>query len=97
MAEKEILNLTKLDGQNFQMWKFGLTLLLESQGLTEFIDGSTVEPNRSEKPDDWARWKKSGSKAAVIIMCSVEQALHVNLINCDTPDKMWTKFVIWCH
>lgn len=91
MAEKEILNLTKLDGQNFPMWKFGLTLLLESQGLTEFIDGSTVEPNRTEHPDDWARWKKSRSKAAVIIMCSVEQALHVNLINCDTPDKMWTK------
>lgn len=90
MAEKD-LNLTKLDGKNFQMWKFGVTFLLESQGLTEFVDGTTVEPDATRHPEEFKKWKKNSSKTAVHLLTSVEQSLHVNLINCSTPKAIWDK------
>lgn len=90
MAEKE-LNLTKLDGQNFQMWKFSLNFLLEAQELCEFVDGTTVEPDKTTKIADWKKWKKNSSRTAVLLLSSVEQSLHVNLINCETPKEIWDK------
>lgn len=91
MAEKEVSNLTKLDGQNFVMWKFGVSFLLQSRGLTEYIDGTSEEPDKTTKLTEWVKWKKEMSRTAVILLGSVEQSLHVNLINCTTPKEMWEK------
>lgn len=92
MATKDpVQNLTKLNGKNFTMWKFGVTFLLESQDLIEFVDGTAVEPNKQTHLDEWKKWKKASSKAAVILLTSIEQELHANLINCDVPQVMWEK------
>ena len=91
MANKEILDLTKLDGSNYSMWKFGVTFLLQAKELTGFVDGTEVEPNKATALNDWKAWMKKSSQAAVILLCSVEKNLHPNLINCSKPDEIWNK------
>lgn len=91
MTEKDTINLIKLDGKNYQMWKFGISFLLDAKELTEFIDGTDEEPNKTANLNDWKVWKKNRSQAAVILLSSVDQALHPNLINCTSPEALWNK------
>ncbi|KAK9712021.1 GAG-pre-integrase domain [Popillia japonica] len=69
--------------------KFGVRL--QSLSLTEYIDGTSEEPDKTTKLTEWVKWKKEMSRTAVILLGSVEQSLHVNLINCTTPKEMWEK------
>lgn len=94
MADKEILELTKLDGTNYSMWKFGITFLLQAKELTSFVNGTETEPDRATKADDWKTYMKKSSQAAVILLSSVEKNLHPNLINCSRPQQIWEKLQI---
>ena len=73
MADKDTLDLTKLDGTNSSMWKFGITFLLEAKDLTRYIDGTEEEPDKATKLDNWKKWKKATSQAAVIVLSSGEK------------------------
>ncbi|KAK2575435.1 hypothetical protein KPH14_000892 [Odynerus spinipes] len=87
MAEKEAFSLTKLNGQNFSLWKYGVSFLFEAQGLMECLDGTDDLP--ADGAED--QWRKRQSKAAVILLSSVDQSLHINLVNCTTPKMIWEK------
>ncbi|CAK9829726.1 Retrovirus-related Pol polyprotein from transposon TNT 1-94 [Anthophora retusa] len=91
MADKERFNLTKLDGGNFALWKYGVSFLIEAQELMGCIDGTDMEPDKGRMAREWKEWKRRQSKAAVILLSSVDQALHVNLVNCTTPEEIWKK------
>lgn len=93
MSENTTVHLTKFDGTNFQLWKFGITFLLESKDLNGIVDGSAEEPNKNEKPEDWAKWKKENSKAVVIILSSIEQSQHASLVACSKASEMWSKLL----
>lgn len=92
MAEKEMFNLTKFDGTNFALWKYGVSFLLDAQDLMEFVQGMDTQPKKETHLKKWKEWKKRQSKTAVILLSSVEQ-LHVNLINCDQPKSIWDKLL----
>lgn len=91
MTEKDTANLIKLDGKNYEMWKFGITFLLDAKELSEFVEGADEEPDKAKNLNEWKMWRKSRSQAAVILLTSVEQALHPNLINCSSPQAIWDK------
>lgn len=91
MAGKETVNLTKLGGTNYQTWKFGISFLLDSRELSDFADGTDVELSQDTKIVKWKIWKKSKSQAAVILLSSVDQALHPNMMNCRSPKDIWNK------
>jgi hypothetical protein len=38
-TSKDISHIVKFDGSNFQQWKFGCRLLLESLNLLDIVDG----------------------------------------------------------
>lgn len=38
-TSKDISHIVKFDGSNFQQWKFGCRLLLESFNLLDIVDG----------------------------------------------------------
>lgn len=38
-TSKDISHIVKFDGSNFQQWKFGCKLLLESFNLLDIVDG----------------------------------------------------------
>lgn len=91
MAEKDSLDIIKLNGKNYTLWKFGVNLLLKSKGLSSFFDGTEAEPDKAEKPADWKNWDSNSSKVAVILLCSIEKTIHPLLINCSGPREMWIK------
>ncbi|XP_076384453.1 uncharacterized protein LOC143263180 [Megalopta genalis] len=90
MANKDSIDLIKLDGTNYPMWKFGISFPLEAKDLSGFVNGTEAEPNRTGV-DDWKRWKKSQAQAAVILLGSVDKRLHPNFINCADLKQIWTK------
>lgn len=89
-TEKEVVEITKLDGKNFPVWEFGVTMLLAAKGLTGFTDNTETEPADKTK-DDWKTWEKRKWQAAVLLLSSVEKSLHPGLINCKTPSEIWNK------
>ncbi|XP_076383615.1 uncharacterized protein LOC143260915 [Megalopta genalis] len=91
MADKETLDLTKLDGSNYPMWKFGMMFLLEARELIGFVEGTQQEPDKGIKTAEWKKWMKNSSQAAVILLSTVDRSLHPNLINCSTPKVIWEK------
>ena len=91
MADKDTLELTKLNGSNYPMWKFGITFLLKAKELTCYIDGSEAEPNKATDLSAWKKWEKATSQVAVIPLSSVERDVHPNLINCSGPKEIWDK------
>lgn len=52
MSEKETVNLIKLDGSNYHLWKFEVLFLLDAKELTEFINGTDKEPDKETKLND---------------------------------------------
>lgn len=94
MSDREVLELTKLDGTNYSMWKFGVMFVLQAKELTGFVLGTVDEPDKETKLEDWKTWIKRSSQAAVILLSSVEKNLHPNLINCSTPQEIWDKIKV---
>ncbi|XP_017882356.1 uncharacterized protein LOC108626275, partial [Ceratina calcarata] len=91
MAEKEIFSVTKFDGTNFELCKYGVSLMLESQDLLEYVEGTDLQPDKLTKVKEWKEWRKRQSKTSVILLSSVEPVLHINLVNCVTPKEIWQK------
>ena len=89
--ERDSADLTKLDGSNYSLWTFGVSIILEAKDLIEFIDGTKVEPDKEKKFSEWQKWKKASSQAKMIILSLVEKSLHSNLMNCTTAQQMWDK------
>lgn len=90
MAERDVADLTKLDGTNYSMWKFGVVFALKAKDLYGFIDDTEKKPDAA-KAAECKAWEKQSSQAAMILLSSVEKSLHCNLINCSSPAEMWKK------
>ena len=88
---KEILDLTKLNGSNYSMWKFGVNFVLQSKDLTGFVNSTGKEPDRGRESKEWNSFIKKSSQAAVILLSSVENNLHQNLIDNSTLREIWTQ------
>ena len=86
----------KFDGSNYELWKFGIQLILEAEGLMGFVDGRLEEPEKATKLKEWTDWKQDSSYAAHIIFLSVEKSLRIHLINDDNPGAMWNKLKTLC-
>ena len=67
---KEILDLTKLNGSNYSMWKFGVNFVLQSKELTGLVNGTEKEPDREKESKEWNSFIKKSSQAAVILLSS---------------------------
>lgn len=92
MADKDYAELTKLDGNNYQMWNFEITFLIGAKGLTSFIDGTAAEPTKAaNNGKDWQEWNQKSSQVMVYLLGSVDRKLRQLLINCTKPKEVWDK------
>ena len=91
MNDNSTFEVTKLNGNNFALWEFGIKFALEAKELTGYIDGTEEEPDKEAKPADWKAWRTKRSQAAVILLGSIDVSLHPLLINCQTPKEIWDK------
>lgn len=78
------------------MWKFRIEYFLEAKGLTEFVNGVSVEPEQEKQPEQRKKWKQRSAQAAVILLGSIERAVRGHLINWRGPAMIWNKiFIQW--
>lgn len=82
--------ITKLAGSsNYDLWKFEVLLLIEANGLREFIEGTAKEPVKSDSIKKWNLWKRKRSEAAKILLNTVEPSMHPFLVHCNNPKDIW--------
>ena len=87
---EDISSVEKLnrDGNNFQIWKFQLKIILKALGLIEFIENSNVKPVENDKI---AKWLKSDAKVQKIIISTIHKQPLMHVINCETAQQMFHK------
>lgn len=85
----DLRNITKFDGQNFQLWKFQIKAIFVAYDLLNIVEGIEAKP---EVPDDSRNiWIKKDARAKFILSSSMEYSQLEYLITCNTAAEMWTK------
>ena len=90
MTDRDIIEIAKLDGENFTIWKFGIVIALKAKDLFGYVNGTEKQP-KAEKADELKLWEKRSNQALMMLLGSGEKALHYNLMSCSTPVEMWDK------
>lgn len=91
-AKIDTCSIPKFDGTNFQLWKFGITILLKAEKLMKIVDGTTKEPD-DKTSADWEAWDTKNTKSQVILLSTICQEQMQHLINCDDATKMWNRLI----
>uniref|UniRef100_A0ABD2WIJ6 Copia protein n=1 Tax=Trichogramma kaykai TaxID=54128 RepID=A0ABD2WIJ6_9HYME len=93
-STSDLKNISKFNGQNFQLWKFQIKTILVAHDLLDIVEGATVKPvSTSTNANEAAikAWVKSNAKAMFVISSSIEYSQLDYLINCTTASEMWIK------
>ena len=75
----------KLDGRNYQSWKFNIKLVLKEKGIFGFIDGSDVPQDHDETAKVKAAYKTRSEKAYLLIAINLEPAVQVHVVDTTDP------------
>lgn len=62
MADKDIVTIEKLNDDNFEFWKFSMSLLFEKKEIKDVVDGNAVKPEEMEV----AAYKGRGVRGTVM-------------------------------
>ena len=89
-----IETIKKLDGSNYQSWKFNAKLMLMERGLWSIVNGDEKAPVATEsdkKEKEIREFCMRSQKAYSLIALSVQEELQVHIAdNCD-PKSAWEK------
>lgn len=77
MDNTSLINIDKLDSDNYQTWKLLMEMVLLYQDIWSVVDGSYKEPSMGEK--DYAEWKKRVNKAKAFIILSLHTSQPRNI------------------
>ncbi|XP_043471937.1 uncharacterized protein LOC122504765 [Leptopilina heterotoma] len=92
MESIETVNINKLTGSlNYDMWKFGVLLLIEAKGLRKYIDGNASEPMKSKSSREWNLWNEKKLETAMILLDTVDESMVPFLIDCKEPKDIWIR------
>ena len=73
---------------NYIAWKDRMEVVLEDNGLKEFIDEEILKPD-STNAQELAEWKKCVAKVRGVILEGVRDHIVSSLDGKDTPFSMW--------
>ncbi|XP_054709192.1 uncharacterized protein LOC129218897 [Uloborus diversus] len=84
-----------LTGNNWNLWKFKMKIILESKGLFEAINGEFPVEVDTEDENEYleklAEFRKKDLKAQEIIVSRVEEGPMAHIITCENANAMWNK------
>lgn len=83
----DLKNVTKFDGQNFQLWKFQMKAIFVAHDLLDIVNGTAVE----EPGQPQTTWIQKNAKATVLISAAMHYSQLEYLITCDSAAEMWKK------
>lgn len=85
ISMEELNQIDKLNGvDNFQLWKFEITILLKANELYGIVTDSPPE-NVQET------WKRKDANAQKVIALSLNKKPLMHVLNCTTAHAMWSK------
>ena len=84
----ELIKIEKLNGKNFQSWKYNIKLVLMEKGLFSIADGSEKKPDGTDAKALTA-WKLRSDKAYSLIALSIEPSLQIHISATSSPTEAW--------
>jgi len=92
MAKRiDTTHVVKLTGDNYEVWKLQISLVLKAADVWGYVDGSVAQPAATADADVIATWKKEDTIAQAILVptLSMNQVSHV--FKCSTSKEMFNK------
>ena len=91
-SSKKLDYIVKLDGSNFKLWKFQLTLVLKAHKLWNVVSG--VETRPAADADKQDAWDLKDVEAQSIIASSVNAVQMNHIYDCQSAKGMFNKLVL---
>lgn len=88
MGEQVAIGITKLNGENWTIWKFQVQVTLKSKGYFAVVEGITQRP---VPPAETKDWDSKDARAQEIIVSRVDDKIVTHLLTCQTSADMWKK------
>ena len=88
----EITKIERLDGSNYQSWKYNIKLVLMERGLWGFIQGLEEAPtvtDEDKKEKEVTAFRLRSDKAYSLIALSIGKSLQVHITNTTEPKVAW--------
>ena len=85
----EITIIERLDGKNYQSWKYAINLVLMECGLWGFVDGTETAPGFSAAATVQSAYCLRLDKAYSLIALSVHESLQVRISWTTDPREAW--------
>ena len=85
----EITKIEKLDGKNYQSWKYNIKLVLMEPGLWGFIAGTETAPAETATVQVRNAYRLRSNKAYSLIALSVDKSLQVHITSTTDPRIAW--------
>jgi Lhr-like helicase len=80
-------SIKKFTRSNFQIWKFQMTIILQSKELLDIVEGIEM----IENVDDQRIWRKHDNHATTLIINAIDEKSMASLLNCKTSTTMWRR------
>ena len=95
LKEYSLLNtVERLKGlQNYNLWKFQITVLLESNGSLNVVTGAARKPRPTEDTDGklLEAWLKKDACGKKMLILTIDRSLQSHIMNYTTANQMWSK------
>ena len=85
----EITKIEPLEGNNYQIWKYNMKLVLMERGLWGFAQGTETPPGQTEAPAVRNAYKLKSDKAYSLIALSVSKSLQAHIMSITDPAESW--------
>ncbi|XP_026826247.1 uncharacterized protein LOC113562125 [Ooceraea biroi] len=83
---EDFANIEKLsDSENYQVWKFQISILFRANELYGTVTEEVAEGQRTDQ------WRKKDANAQKIIVTTIERKPLLHIMSCTTSHEMWTK------
>ncbi|XP_076299899.1 uncharacterized protein LOC143218553 [Lasioglossum baleicum] len=99
---RELLSIRKLKGaENWNMWKFQVSVILKTQGAWDIVTGAKVlrQPAAVTAPDaekrqiekEIAEWIRIDAIAKKVIVTTILEQCMIHIMRCSYANEIWTK------
>ena len=83
------MKIEKLNGSNYQSWKFNVKLVLMQKELFGIIDGTDIAPREDDTDAIKRKWKIRSDKAYSLIALSLETSLQIHVVGTTYAKEAW--------
>ena len=88
-GRSDVIKIEKLNGSNYQTWKFNMKLILMERSLWGFIDGREEVPESTAEASAILKYQNRSDRAYSIIALNIERSLQIHIASTSIPKEAW--------